>query len=81
MRMPHDALVHQGSVFACGFLQPTPRDARLAVQLVVPSVRPTGDFNPQVSAPCRAHTKKRARPKSRPQIFIRAVALSLVGSL
>jgi len=32
----------------------------LAVQLTVPSIRPVKDLHLQVSAPCRAHQKKKA---------------------
>ena len=34
--------------FACGFLQPTPRDVNLAVRLAVPLTGPAEDFHLQV---------------------------------
>src|SRR6267378_556935 len=37
----------------------------LAVQLTIPPVGFVGDFHSQVSAPCRAHNKKRAGKNSR----------------
>ena len=59
----HDRLIcdscSSGQRFACGFLQPTPRDANLAVRLILPPAGCIEDLHLQVSAPCRAHNKKR----------------------
>jgi len=54
--------VRSGQWFAFSFLQPTPRGANLAVQLVALSAEPARDFNPQVSVPCRAHQPKKSSP-------------------
>ena len=58
----HDRLIcdscSSGQRFACGFLQPTPHDANLAVRLTLPPAGCIEDLHLQVSAPCRAHNKK-----------------------
>jgi len=44
---------------ACGFLQPTPHDANLAVRLTLPPAGCIEDLHLQVSAPCRAQSSRR----------------------
>ena len=64
-----------GQCFACGFLQPAPRGANLAVRLVVPLAGPTEDFHLQVirlvtttnrTAPAKALRAIPGAPKKKP---------------
>ena len=69
----HSRLIYDscssGQHFACGFLQTAPHETALAVRLMVPATGPIGDFNPQASVPCRAHTWKSVDFVNTPEEF------------
>lgn len=57
------------SGFAYSFLQPTPRDIDLAVQLKLPPIGRVEDLHLQVDAPCRAHNEKRGHAYWRDPLY------------
>lgn len=66
MTASYAILVHQASALPAASFRPHLAMAALAVRLMVPPDGPIGDFNPQVNAPCRAHSKKRAASAGSP---------------
>ena len=59
--------VRRASVLPMGFLRIPPRDEHPCLRLTIPPVGFVRDFHPQVSAPCRAHAKKRVRQRTHPR--------------
>ncbi len=58
MTASYAILVHLASALPAASFRPHFAVAALAVRLMVPPDGPTGDFNPQVNAPCQAHNRK-----------------------